>query len=61
MSQADKGGQTMVCNDPNWCLADYMLTNYYKTLSKTAKTGIIKYFVTDRLFCKICFNYPYYH
>ena len=38
----------MVCNGPNWCLADCMLRNYYKTLSQTAKTGVMKYFVTDR-------------
>ena len=38
----------MVCDGPNWCLADCMLRNYFQTLSKTAKTGVIKYFVTDR-------------
>ena len=40
----------MICDGPNWCLADCMLRNYYQTLSKTAKTGVIKYFVTDRHF-----------
>ena len=47
-----RGGRTMVCNGPNWCLADCMLRNYYQTLSKTAKTGVNKYFVTDRHFYK---------
>ena len=42
----------MVCDGPNWCLADCMLRNYYQTLSKTAKTGVIKYFVTDRHFLR---------
>ena len=41
----------MVCDGPNWCLAACMLRNYYQTLSTTAKTGVIKYFVTDRQFC----------
>ena len=38
----------MVCDGPNWFLADCMLRNYFQTLSKTAKSGVIKYFVTDR-------------
>ena len=42
----------MVCNGPNLCLADCMLGNYYQTLSKTAKTGVIEYFVTDRHFLR---------
>ena len=41
----------MVCDGPNWCLADCMLRNYDQTKSKTAKTGVIKYFVTERYFC----------
>ena len=40
----------MLCYGPNWCLADCMLGDYYQTMSKTAKAGVIKYFVTDRLF-----------
>ena len=40
----------MACDGPNWCLVDCMLRNYYQTLSKIAKTGEIKYFVTDRHF-----------
>ena len=42
----------MVCDGPNWCLADCMLTNYFQTLSKTYKTGVIRYFVTDRHFLR---------
>ena len=42
----------MVCDGRNWCLADCMLRNYYQTFSKTAKTGVIRYFVTDRHFYK---------
>ena len=48
LRRGDQGGQTMVSDGPNWCLADCMLRNYYQTLSKTAKTGVIKYFVTNR-------------
>ena len=51
-SPSEAGGRTMVCDGPNWCLADCMLRNYYKTLSKTAKTCVIEYFVTDRYFYK---------
>ena len=40
----------MVCDGPNWCLADFMLRNYYQNFSKKAKTGVIKYFMTDRHF-----------
>ena len=42
----------MVCDGPNWCLANCILRNYFQTLSKTAKTGVIKYFVTDRHFLR---------
>ena len=42
----------MVCDGPNWCLADGMLRNHNQTLSKTAKTGVFKYFVTDRHFLR---------
>ena len=42
----------MVCDGPNWCLADCMLRNYNQTLSKTAETGVILYFVTDRHFLR---------
>ena len=52
LRRADRGGRTMGCNGPNWCLADCMLRNYYQTLSKTAKTCVNEYFVTDRHFYK---------
>ena len=42
----------MVCNGPNWCLADCLLRNYYQPWSKTAKTGVITFFVTDRHFLR---------
>ena len=51
----DRGGQTMVCNGPNWCLTDNMLRNNYQTLSNTAKkrhNKNIKYFVTYRHFLR---------
>ena len=49
----DRGGRTIVCDGPYWCLADYMLRNIYKTLSNTAKkrhNENKKYFVTYRHF-----------
>ena len=51
----DRGGRTMVCDVPNWCLADYMVRNNYQTLSNTAKkrhNKNIKYFVTYRHFLR---------
>ena len=37
LRRADQGGRTMVCDGPDWCLADCLLRNYYQTLLKTAK------------------------
>ena len=55
LRQADQRGRTMLCDCPNWCLADCMLRNYYQILSKTAKTGVMKYCVTDRQ-KKVCLS-----
>ena len=42
----------MVCDGPYWFLADCILRNHYQTLTKSGKTGEIKYFVTDRNFLR---------
>ena len=45
----------MVCDGPNWCLADNMLGDNYQTLSNTAKkrhNKNIEYFVTYRHFLR---------
>ena len=51
----DRGDRTVVCNDPNWCLADYMLRYNYQSLSNPARKGhnkSINYFVTYRHFLR---------
>ena len=47
----DRGGQTMVCNGPTWCLADNMLRNNYQTQLQRGITKILSIFWLTDFFC----------
>ena len=43
---ADRDWQSVVCDGPNWCLADYLLGNYYQNLKNNYQISKKDYFVT---------------
>ena len=42
----DRDWHSVVCDGPNWCLADYLLGNYYQNLNNNYQLSKKDYFVT---------------